>query len=141
MEESAKRAIFIGICVFTAIIIISIVVISISAANKAETVAKEYTGQGTKRDSAAQSMLSKDKLTGEEVIYLLQSAKEEEGYNISIYGQPNFPENLSNTNISNNSEWLKNYNENLGEYIKVEYKYSVSVNYGGIVKVSLMYIN
>lgn len=140
MEESAKRAIFIGVCVFVAIIIISIVVVAISAANKAETVAKEYTGQGIKRDASAQSLLGRDKITGEEVIYLLQAAKEEKDYSICIYSQDNFPENLTNMNINNDKEWLKDYGKNLGKYINVESRYSVSVNYGSNpIKVSLIY--
>lgn len=141
MEESAKRAIFIGASIFIAIIIISIIVIAISAANKAETVAKEYTGQGIKRDASAQSLLGRDKITGEEVIYLLQAAKGEKDYSICIYNQPDFPNELGNININNNEKWLKDYNENLGKYINTQNKYSISVNYGvSPIKVSLIYI-
>lgn len=140
MEESAKRAIFIGLAVFMSIIIISIVVIAISGANRAEEIAREYTGQGIKRDSAAQSLLGKDKITGEEVIYLLQSAEGEEEYNICIFNQPDFPSELSNTNINNNEQWLKKFNDYLGQYIKAEYSYQVYVDYGvKPIKVSLLY--
>lgn len=140
MEENAKRALFLGGAIFISIIIISIVVVAISAANKAETVARKYTGQGIKRDSAAQSLLGKDKLTGEEVRYLLQAAKEEKTYSISIYEQKNLPKKLTNININNNSEWLKDYDKNLGKYINVKYSYELYVDYGANPKkITLMY--
>ena len=142
MEKNAKRALFIGLAIFISIIIISIVVVAISAANKAEDIAKEYTGQGIKRDSAAQSLLGKDKLTGEEVIYLLQASESEKGYNICIYNQKDLPKALTNININNDETWLEDYNENLRKYIKSEYKYQVYVDYGiNPIKVTLMYTN
>ena len=104
MEENAKRALFIGVAIFISIITISIVIVAISAADKAETIAKEYTGQGIKRYSTAQSLLGKDKLTGERNNIFITSCKEIKNYNISMYNQAYFPKNLVNTNINNNPE-------------------------------------
>lgn len=139
MEENAKRAIIIGASIFVAIIIISIIVLAISAANEAETIAKEYKGQGIKRDASAQSLLGRDKINGEEVIYLLQAAENEKGYSICIYNQKDFPQELTNININNDAEWLKEFDKNLGKYIKADYNYQVNVDYGtNPIKVTLM---
>lgn len=131
MDTNIKRAIFIGISIFISIIILSTVVVSISAANKAETIAKEYKGQGIKRDASAQSLLGRDRITGEEAIYLLQAAEGEATYSISILNQKDFPENLSNTNINNDETWIKeDYDEKLSKYIKEKYSYELHVNFG-----------
>ena len=140
MEENAKKAIFIGVAIFIAIIILSIVAISMSAANSTEKIAKEYKGQGIKRDASAQSLLGRDKISGDEVIYLLQASKKEKEYSICIYGQPDFPSEYTNTNINNSTEWVKDYDKNLTKYIKSEYNYSVNIEYGGITKISLFFI-
>jgi len=131
MDKNIKLAFVVGISIFLSIIIISIIVISISNANNAETIAKEYKGKGIKRDASAQSLLGRDKITGEEAKYLLQAAEGEETYSISIYEQKDFPKNLTNININNNIEWTqKDYDKKLGKYIKSTYSYEIQVNFG-----------
>jgi len=126
MDENASRAVFLGVSVFVAIITISLIVTFYRTAKDSAAVANRH-DITTIGNSRVNEILSKDKITGLELRYLLNYYSGNDEIKIFVY-QPG--EKLSDIKDETPENIKINYESqsNLDEIIKPNYNYGLVID-------------
>jgi len=134
MEESASRAVFLGVSAFVAIITVTVILNFYRTAKDTAAVANRYdiTKAG---NSYLNSILEKDKITGCELRYLMNYYANNEKVVISVYDQILYTagnneeegQGLSHFEINNDEYWQRDYQLNIDINIRPNYNYNLFV--------------
>ena len=128
MDENASRAVFIGVSVFVAIITITLIVNFYRTAKDSAAVANRYDLTET-GSSKVNEILSKDKITGLELRYLLNYYYNDTDIQIYVY-QPDVNDKFDeeNARLSVNSEeyWSDENQQYLDENIRPNFNYGLA---------------
>lgn len=133
MDENASRAVFIGVSVFVAIITITLIVNFYRTAKDSAAVANRYDLTET-GSSKVNEILSKDKITGLELRYLLNYYYNDTDIQIYVY-QPDVNDKFDeeNARLSVNSEeyWSDQNQQYLDENIRPNFNYGLAIDNRG----------
>lgn len=134
MDESASRAVFLGVSIFVAIITLSFILTFYKTAKDSAAVVNRYDMINTE-NSYLNSVLIKKIITGSELRYLMNYYSNDETVNISIYDQMLYTMGegrdrdyeLPNYAINNDEYWHRDYQGNLDFNIRPNYNYNLFV--------------
>ena len=134
MEESASRAVFLGVSAFVAIITITVILNFYRTAKDTAAVANRYdiTQAG---NAYLNGILKKEKITGCELRYLMNYYANNEKVIISVYDQLLYTAGnnkeeavgLPHFEINNDEYWHKDYQLNIDINIRPNYNYNLFV--------------
>lgn len=130
MDENASRAVFLGVSVFVAIITITLIVTFYRTAKDSAAVANRYdiTNTGNQR---ADEILSKKKITGLELRYLLNYYYNDSSIQIFVYQPAEKAENNVKINIDTENYWSDSTQQMLDEKIRPNYNYGLAIDTRG----------
>lgn len=133
MDENASRAVFIGVSVFVAIITITLIVNFYRTAKDSAAVANRYDLTET-GSSKVNEILSKDKITGLELRYLLNYYYNDTDIQIYVY-QPNvndkFDEENARLSLNSKEYWSDENQQYLDENIRPNFNYGLAIDNRG----------
>lgn len=133
MDENASRAVFIGVSVFVAIITITLILNFYRTAKDSAAVANRYDLTET-GSSKVNEILSKDKITGLELRYLLNYYYSDTDIQIYVY-QPNvndkFDEENARLSLNSKEYWSDENQQYLDENIRPNFNYGLAIDNRG----------
>ena len=127
MDENASRAVFLGVSVFVAIITITLILNFYRTAKDFAGVANRYdiTNTGNKK---ADEILSKTKITGLELRYLLNYYYNDSSIEIFVYQPAPKAENNVKVEINTEEYWSDDTQQMLDEKIRPNYNYGLAID-------------
>ena len=127
MDENASRAVFLGVSVFVAIITITLILNFYRTAKDFAGVANRYdiTNTGNKK---ADEILSKSKITGLELRYLLNYYYNDSSIEIFVYQPALKAENNVKVEIDTENYWADDTQQMLDEKIRPNYNYGLAID-------------
>lgn len=127
MDENASRAVFLGVSVFVAIITITLIVGFYRTAKDSAAVANRYdlTNTGNKRSD---EILSKTKITGIELRYLLNYYYNDSSIEIFVYQPSGTADNNEKLNVNTSDYWSDENQRFLDEEIRPNYNYGLAID-------------
>ena len=137
MDENASRAVFLGVSVFVAIITLTLILNFYRTAKDTASVANRFdiTNMGNKR---ANEILSKTKITGLELRYLLNYYYNDDSVEIYVYQPKQKAEENVKVEINTEEYWSDATQQKLDEEIRPNYNYGLAIDTrrGGYVVVA-----
>ena len=127
MDENASRAVFLGVSVFVAIITITLILTFYRTAKDSASVANRYDITYTE-NQRADEILSKEKIMGVELRYLLNYYYNNDSVEIAIYQPTEETEENVKVGVDREDYWSKSAQQNLDELIRPNYEYGIEVD-------------
>lgn len=130
MDENASRAVFLGVSVFVAIITITLILTFYRTAKDSAAVANRYdiTNTGNKK---ADEILSKTKITGLDLRYLLNYYYNDNSVEIAVYQPAEKAEDNVKLNTVIDDYWSETNQRYLDEKIRPNFNYRLAIDTRG----------
>lgn len=127
MDENASRAVFLGVSVFVAIITLTLILTFYRTAKDSAGVANRFdiTNTGNKR---ADEILSKTKITGLELRYLLNYYYNDSSVAIFVYQPKEKAEDNERIDIDTEKYWSDDTQQMLDDKIRPNYNYGLAID-------------